>query len=263
MLESVVLGIVQGALEWLPVSSSAATLLVASNLLDMDYARAYTLSLFLHISTFTAPLLVFARYISSHLRQIIPLITVSTLASIIVGAPLALLFGEFSSSQGGAPLNIVVGLMLLLTSLALRLQTTMRKSRCTDEFSLGAKGFLLVGLVQGLAALPGLSRSALTIAALTALGACPSAAVRASYIMSVPVTAAAGLGTLVMDGAIGGIVSLNEAVVAMVVGLVTGVASIGFMMKIASIVGGRIYLLVLLIGAVSLAWGMLLLFAGG
>ena len=57
MQESIILGIIQGIVEWLPVSSEGILVLVQTNFLDIELAEAVRFALFLHLGTFLAALL--------------------------------------------------------------------------------------------------------------------------------------------------------------------------------------------------------------
>lgn len=262
LLDALALGVIQGLLEWLPVSSSAATLLFATNALGMEPALAYSYSLFLHISTFLAPILVFWGYIRRKLRVLAPLITVSTLASMVTAGPLYLVLNDLLASLSAPLVNVLVGTALLATAFVLK-RGGGEAGVCRSVEELGAKRFFLAGLVQGLAVVPGLSRSGVTMAALSLLGACPAESVRGSFVMSIPVTGMAGVATMIFDGALTGGVGLGgDVLTAVLGGLLAGVVSIGFMMGVAGRLGSRLYLLVLLVGLASLASGLLLAVVG-
>ena len=196
---AVALGLVQGATEFLPVSSSGH-LVVMSMLWDAP-TPSLALMVLLHAATLLSTLLVFGRDIGSivlcaarGLRSPSLLrdsdegrfmlgLGAATLATAVVGLTLEPWVQQWSS------LRWLVGLCFLGSAVALVM--TRRHHGLGDHLSLRAA--VLVGAAQGLAALPGLSRSGVTMAVAMWLGLNPAAAFRYSFLLSVPVIAGASV----------------------------------------------------------------------
>jgi undecaprenyl-diphosphatase len=199
---TLVLGVVQGVTEFLPVSSSGHLALLqtffessagsAKNLLAFD--------LFLHCATALAVLIFFRKDVMTLLRQWCGgflsrkgrdaegwrygwLVLAGTTVTALVALPLEKMVETAMSSYlaVGAGLLVTAGL-LCVVPLAPERQ---------KEISL--LGVLLVGLAQGLAVFPGVSRSGATIAAALFLGLNASEAFRLSFLMSIPAILGASL----------------------------------------------------------------------
>ncbi len=203
-LAAILLGIIQGLTEFLPVSSSGH-LAIAEHVFGFG-PRLYLTAL-LHMGTLAAVLLVFREDLGSMVRDsffalretlcgrsVTPwrdrrgarltwLVLLATVPTGIIG------LGLESAWQGLAANVALVCVMLLVT--AVLLWITRTHSDGGDELT--AKTALLLGVVQGLAVMPGISRSGSTIALALLLGLSRREAGRFSFLMSVPAVAGAGL----------------------------------------------------------------------
>jgi undecaprenyl-diphosphatase len=206
--QAAVLGIVQGATEFLPISSSAH-LIVLPWLFDWpEPGLAFNVAL--HLGTLSAVLAYFWRDLIQIGRAwfagLIRLRPLEESASrlgwaVIIGSVPAGLAGfflngvidHFFHSGGGGDTAIVFTSLLLIVLgfvlwLAERYGTRRRSLR-----ELGLRDGLVVGLAQALALLPGVSRSGSTITASLFLGFARPAAARFSFILGIPAIAGAGL----------------------------------------------------------------------
>ncbi len=222
MLEALASGLLQGLLEWLPVSSSGQVSLILMGLLGVTPDYAYRFSLFLHLGTAFSALVWFRDRLLEALRggEVLGFLVYSYVASMVVGGPVYLVASGLAVDR----LTLIIGVLLVVTGLLLE---TSRKGG-------GAGGVprpldaVLVGVAQGFAVLPGLSRSAVTIAVLALRGYRPEVAVEYSFIASIPVTLTAGL-----YEALGGVGGGLEGVVASAAAFAAGLVSIGFMVGLA------------------------------
>lgn len=184
------LAVVQGIGEFLPISSSGhvvilADLLSGGNPESMDVGEV---NIVLHVGTLLSILVFYARRISDLLlreRRLLGPIVVGTLPAVCVG----LIVKRFapgileSTSLAGAML-VVTGLMLIWAS---------RQGRgAADYRSLGYKQALLIGISQAAAILPGLSRSGATISAGLRLKLAPPDAATFSFLLAIPIIAGGG-----------------------------------------------------------------------
>jgi undecaprenyl-diphosphatase len=230
IFHAIVLGIVQGLAEFLPISSSGHLLLVPwlfgwDDLADAGVKKAFDVSL--HIGTLVAVVAYFRRdlviYVREGLRLVVSrqrptspegrlawLLVVSALPAAAVGA----LFEETIDEVLGTPALIAVSLIVF--GLVLAWADRRTGTRTIEEYR--GKDALLVGAAQALALNPGTSRSGITITAARTFGFSRDAAARISFLMSIPVTTGAvvfKMTKLLIDGI------PADLRVPMVVGIVT------------------------------------------
>jgi undecaprenyl-diphosphatase len=200
LLEAVFLGVVQGLTEFLPVSSSGH-LLLSQYFLGMDQERfGLSFDAAIHTGTvlavvwyFWADLLAMARAFLRSLPRpnfadvevrMAYLILVATVPAAIIG----FLFEDFFATQVRSPWVVVFNLVFV-GALFLVAEAVGRKTESASK--LGPFGAFGVGLAQAAALVPGVSRSGATITCGLFLGLRREEAARFSFLMSVPVTAAA------------------------------------------------------------------------
>jgi len=191
----VVSGIAQGVFEWLPVSSKTI-LLMMFYWLGASPAQAYVIGLFLNGSTAAAAALYFRKDLieaikelgepGSHGRRLLVFLTASTLVTGTIAVPLAYLTTEIFTALRKLSM-ILIGVMFCALTAILWIEERLGK-RDAAVRSLRLRDGILAGLAQGFSALPGMSRSGLTIFALLALGYKPPEAIKLSFLMSVPAT---------------------------------------------------------------------------
>ena len=199
-LEAIVLGIVQGIAEWIPISSEGLTTLIAVNLLKgSTLNELITVSLYLHLGTFFAALIYFRKdvvYLTKQLFQykksdpetknLINFYVVATLISGCLG--LLILKGItgleslIALSQGA--ILITLGIFLVFTGL---FQVWRKYEGERDSTDLKLSDGIIVGIAQGLAVVPGLSRSGLTVSALLLRKFKDTQALKLSFILSLPI----------------------------------------------------------------------------
>ena len=235
MVEGVVLGLLQGTFEWLPVSSQGVIVAVHSLVFDGEIAEGIGYSLWLHIGTVPAVLVAFrtetAQIVGEVLTRptrpsrLLAFLLVSTVVSGIVGLPLLLLLTDLSESAGSAAM-VVVGVALLVTG---ALQVARKDSGVRDRDNLEVKDGLQAGVSQGLAVIPGLSRSGATVAALLWRGVDRREALVLSFLMSAPASvAAAAYVALTGEFAV-----TAEALVGAAVAFCTGLLAIKLLVAVA------------------------------
>jgi len=189
-------GLLQGVTEWLPVSSSGQVVILLENL-GADADDALALAFFLHFGT----LLAVVMRLRGDVRQVLgdlgrwrtdPMVRfllVATLVSLPVGFILVqTLEAAVEGSLSGVLLTVLVGALLVLTGFVLRAAKGRLGERRVGD--LGDGDAAVLGLVQGVAALPGISRSGMTVSALLIDRVDADEALRLSFLMSIPVTIA-------------------------------------------------------------------------
>jgi undecaprenyl-diphosphatase len=200
LLEAIFLGVLQGLTEFLPISSSGH-LLLAQYFLGVDQARfRLPFDAAIHTGTVLAVISFFWRdlfrvahaFLRSLPRpdfsdpevRLAYLILVSTLPAALTG----FFFEDFFATEVRSPWVVVFNLVLVGV-LFLVAEATGRKDR--EAAKLGPAGALAVGVAQASALVPGISRSGATITLGLFVGLRRDEAARFSFLMSVPITAAA------------------------------------------------------------------------
>ena len=202
-IEAIVLGTIQGLTEFLPVSSSGH-LVLFQNLFGMQEPELL-FDICLHVGTLAAVLIVFYREIFEILAALVQfpgrlksagglrnllagdesirmalLIVVGSIPTAIIG----LLFKEITDQLFGS--LTIVGCMLLVTGTLLWLTRRIRSPKGRPVARTTLRDALMIGIVQGLAILPGISRSGSTISTALFLGVDRKVAGRYSFLLSIP-----------------------------------------------------------------------------
>ncbi len=181
MWEQFLLGALQGIFEWLPISSQGIVT-VFSSFAEIEM-NAINFSLFLHAGTMLAVLIFFRKdWINLILLRDKELLRFFIIASIISLSLGFVLYKTIGDVVLGSGLLFLVGFGLLLTS-------WFQKNNIRLNMSKDAN-YIIVGLLQGLSAIPGVSRSGSTIFGLSLKESDPSEILKRSYIISLPAVAA-------------------------------------------------------------------------
>lgn len=202
MFEAIILGIVQGVAEWLPVSSEGLIFLIKTNFFSGSaIAETLKLALFLHLGTFLAALVYFRREVVEILKtlfqyrkaeekdkKILNFLIVSTLISSMFGLGLYSLADQLETTQIGARIiTLIIGILLLFTAY-LQFRTKKQENiKLKGYRNLNYKDGIILGFTQAAAAFPGLSRSGLTVSALLLRKFQEDKALRLSFLMSLPI----------------------------------------------------------------------------
>jgi undecaprenyl-diphosphatase len=199
-LQALLLGVVQGLTEFLPISSSGHLILVPW-LLDFHYLEQHpnfnkSFDVALHAGTLVAVLVYFRVELLAYLRGFVRsvrarrvdtedermawLIAIATVPAAAIGA-----VGEGTiEDKLGQPWQIAI--LLGVFGIVLWLADRLPERR--DMAGLGWRGALTIGFAQAVALAPGTSRSGITITAARALGLTRSAAARFSFLLLAPIT---------------------------------------------------------------------------
>jgi len=192
MIHYILLGIVQGLTEFLPVSSSAH-LVLFERFLGFD-PPGVLLEAALHLGTLGAVLLLFRRDLIRLVRGVFHRGNERReVGRLIVGTIPIVLFGLLFQSRIEAAFTsfLVIGSCLLVTGAILFLAD--RAGRRAKRHEVRLFDSIFIGLSQALALLPGISRSGSTIATGMALGIRGAEAARFSFLLSIPAILGAGL----------------------------------------------------------------------
>lgn len=190
-LQAIFLGIVQGLTEFLPVSSSGH-LVIFQHIFGVEEGPL-TFDVLVHLGTLVAVIIAFWDDVVAILRKpfsrMTYLIIIGCIPAALMGFYLEPLFTKAFESL------LVVGIGLLITGFILKISDTV--SRRTIVFKeleeTTTWNALFIGLLQGIAIIPGISRSGSTIAGGLLAGLDREWAARYSFLLSIPVILGAGL----------------------------------------------------------------------
>ncbi|MCV6590252.1 MAG: undecaprenyl-diphosphate phosphatase [Marinobacterium sp.] len=197
-LQVVVLALIQGLTEFLPISSSAHLILPSQLLGWPDQGLAFDVGV--HVGSLLAVMLYFRHEIVSLLtgwlnslrgRQsaegtLAWLVILATIPAVVLGVMLSDIIKEY-----GRSILVIAGTTLIFG--ALLWWADSRRTEARQLEGIGWKDAMIIGLSQAVAMIPGTSRSGITITAALMLGFSRQAAARFSFLMSIPVIAGAGL----------------------------------------------------------------------
>ena len=211
LVEAIILGIIQGLTEFLPVSSSGHLVLL-QQLFGLKEAELF-FDVCVHLGTLVAVMIVFRQEIKNIILALLRLGALagrkdrllSTVAAdpelkmallIVIGtiptAVLGLLFNRIADRLFSSA--FMVGVMLMVTGLLLWItRRTTPNNHPPGVDRLTAKNAILIGIMQGLAIIPGISRSGSTISIGLLLGVNRELAARYSFLLSIPAIVGAGL----------------------------------------------------------------------
>jgi undecaprenyl-diphosphatase len=237
-LQAIVLGIVQGLTEFLPISSTAHLRLVPAFAGWDDPGTAFTAVV--QLGTMAAVLVYFRRDLwniaTAWLRSLRDPAARGTLDArlgwfLIVGTiPISILGLAFKSKiETDARQLVLIGIALIVLGVILEIAEKVgRKER--DVESLTMRDGILIGCAQACALVPGVSRSGSTITAGLFLGLTRAAAARYSFLLSVPAVVLSGLFEL-KDVGSGGGAGPVPTIVATLFAFIVGYASIAWFLK--------------------------------
>jgi undecaprenyl-diphosphatase len=244
VLQALVMGVVQGLTEFLPVSSSGH-LIIVPFLFGWDdaFLNSLEFSVMLHLGTLVALLVYFRadwlRLVPAGLaavrdrsfhddedRRLAWLLIASTIPAALIG----LLFGDVIESTfrsvGLVAVTLVVGGLIILFA-----DRFGAKSRGVEDVTFPiAVG---IGAAQALALIPGISRSGISISAARMVGMDRESAARFAFLMATPITAGAGLfeARKLLSGETGLQFDALPLIVGMIAALVSGLIAIRFMLS--------------------------------
>lgn len=240
---AILLGLVQGVTEFLPVSSSGH-LSIINNLFKISNIQDGHLvfDVLLHLATLISILIVYWSDIVQMFYEVLAFVNIGPLADqqrtrypaarlflmiVFASLPLFLILPVHDMVETLYYKNVFIGVALILTGCVLYVSDRMSPGKKTER-SMTILDALIIGLCQCVATIPGLSRSGVTITAGIATGLRRDFALKFSFLMSLPAVFGANILSLVDAVEAGGTDWHNVPayLVGMVVALVSGVASI-------------------------------------
>ena len=211
LIKAIIMGIVQGVAEFLPISSSGH-LAIFKQLLNIETDTGIMFDIMLHFGTLVAIFIVFfkdirqliiggfsiigrffyniyafifrhgkgyKKIIANEYDRFVMLIIVSTIPTGIIGVLIKDYVEKASENL------LIVGICLIITAVLLKIADKTREGKITAADATYKKAGL-IGIAQGIATMPGISRSGTTITACLRCGFTKDFAVRYSFIMSIP-----------------------------------------------------------------------------
>lgn len=235
IFESIILGIVQGLTEFLPVSSSGHLEIVKAIFGDTVVGQeSLLMTVVLHAATALSTIVVFRKDIAEIIIGIFRWqwneelrFAVKIFISMVPAGIAGVFFEEELSSLFGGNLTLV-GIMLLVTGLLLFVADKAQ----TTQKGVGFMHSFIIGISQAIAILPGISRSGATISTSVLLGVDRAKAARFSFLMVVPII----LGKMLLDIFSGDLAATEMGLIPLSIGFIAaftaGVLACVWMIKL-------------------------------
>lgn len=183
ILTALILGILQGLTEFLPISSSGH-LLLAENIFGLKNGDMF-FNVLLHFASLIAIVIVFWKDIVCILKD--PFgnkmknIIIATIPTVVIALVVKFLFDDYH-------LSVFLGHGFFISSILILLTTLLNRKRYNTELiDINKKRSFIIGIVQGIAVLPGISRSGSTICAGLLQGVDREECAKFSFLISIPV----------------------------------------------------------------------------
>ncbi|MFX0017561.1 MAG: undecaprenyl-diphosphate phosphatase [Promethearchaeota archaeon] len=253
MWEFIIIAILQGLFEWLPISSSGQVMILSLGFLNILKAEAFSLSIWLHLGTTFAVIIKFRKDYINIVKSFIPnkfnsnkldikkrnWLIFGTIGTAITALPLYFLFkiiviGEFTEIQGDI-LTLIISALLIITGIVLLkikkiygakiIDNTQDKDIMKDSF--------IAGLFQGCAILPGISRSGFTVSTILFEKYESEHALKLGFLMSVPVAIASIIVDIIFGSSVFGILDPLTIVIITIVSFVIGYLSMELLLRVS------------------------------
>ncbi len=259
LLQSVLMGIIQGLSEFLPISSSAH-LVFTSNFYKVfkgieivqESNQEVFLDIMLHLGTLIAVLIYFRKEILQIIKALINGIKTKDFHSRDCKIGLYIILGTIITIGIAFPLcpiaeklvfcPEIVGCLLILTGCILLLSEFLSKRQVAKK-DIGLLSSIIIGCAQGLASLPGFSRSGLTIAAGLFSGCDRTTAAKYSFLLSIPIIFGASMVYPLIKIDMNEIITYNHTAILLgtIVSTIVGYLCIKYFMQFLSKFSLRIF----------------------
>ena len=236
--QAVILGIVEGITEWLPISSTGHMILV-NEFMGIDKGDFFDSQIFLYVIQLGAILAIATLYFNK-LNPFAPSKSAQEKANtwhmwfkvIVACVPAAILGLLFNDAMDSISTPVVVSIMLIVYGIAfIVVKNKNSETAITDMKDMTYKTALIIGLFQVLSIIPGTSRSGSTIIGATLIGCSRSLAAEFSFFLAIPVMFGVSFLKIVANDYV---MTNNEwilLIVAMVVAYVVSLLAVKFLMN--------------------------------
>jgi len=233
--ESIILGIVQGLTEFLPISSSGH-LEISKAILGNDFSNKESLlfTIVLHFATALSTIVFFRKDITEIILGLFDKknkesskFSISIIISMIPAVIIGLFFEETINSFFNGNL-LLVAVMLYVTSVLLYLSDVIK----LDKKEISYKNSFIIGLAQAIAILPGISRSGATIATAVVIGIDREKAARFSFIMVIPLIFGSMAKSIIDNGIIFENFNLLSVLLGFISAFITGLLACKWMISL-------------------------------
>jgi len=255
MIEYIIIAILQGLFEWLPISSSGQVMIFSTTLFNISPEEAFSLAIFLHLGTALAVIFKFRVDFISIFKSFMPKVNnideidikkrnwliYATIGTAITAIPLYFLFKvliitRFTAFQGDVITLVISGLLIITGVILLKAKKAFGDNAITDiSKDQIIKDSFLSGLTQGVSILPGISRSGVTVSTIIYEKYNQENALKLSFLMSVPVVfASIGVDIIFGEGSVFGTLDILTIFLITLISFVVGYFSIEILLKIAN-----------------------------
>jgi undecaprenyl-diphosphatase len=250
MIEYIILAIIQGLLEWLPVSSSGQVMIVSMNVFGLTPEKAFSLAIWLHLGTTFAVIFKFRKDFINIFKSFLPnkftvekedenkrnWLIIATIGTAFTALPLYFIFKEaLLPIQGDIITLMIAGLLIATGIILLKTRKDFGNNSIKDasEDDIYKDGFI-AGLIQGVAILPGISRSGITTSAILLEDYEQDSALKLCFLMSVPVALASiAVDILFGNGSVIGTLDFITIGVVTIVSFIVGYLTIELLIRLA------------------------------
>ncbi|MGV9169940.1 MAG: undecaprenyl-diphosphate phosphatase [Promethearchaeia archaeon] len=252
-----VVALLQGLVEWLPISSEGQTMLFVYNFATFPAESLLTLIVWLHLGTACAVLVRYPREILSIItvqdKNLFKLLLVATGCTAVTAIPLYILLKSSLSTFHGETLNTMIGMLLVFTAIILYLPTRNGTENVTTRAT-SIKNAAVAGLIQGFAVLPGLSRSGLTISSLLMQRVDKEAAMKLSFLMSVPAVLGIFVIEMITSASLPPQMTPIDLAITEIIVFIVGLASMESLLRLTKRI--KFWKLCLVLGVIAIAFGL-------
>ncbi|MFX1376798.1 MAG: undecaprenyl-diphosphate phosphatase [Promethearchaeota archaeon] len=253
MIEYIIIALIQGIFEWLPISSSGQVMIISTNFFDISTEEAFSLAIWLHFGTTIAVLLKFRGDFYRILRSVFQKansvdnnyikrrnwIIYATIGTGITALPLYFIFkiiflDAFEAIQGDIITLFISGLLILTGLIIIKTRKIYGNNKISDVSKKKIqKDSTLSGLVQGFSILPGISRSGVTVSAILLEKYEHNDALRLSFLISVPVVIASIFVDIIFgEGSIFGTLDLITIIMVTIISFLIGYLTIELLLRL-------------------------------
>jgi len=254
MIEYIIIAILQGLFEWLPISSSGQVMIISINLFGIPPSEAFSLAIWLHLGTMCAVLIKYrtdyyliirSLFIKDEDMQKVTTIKrnwliIATIGTAITAIPLYFIFklfleNFFTATQGDITTLIIAGLLIITGVLIISTKKfSGKKEITTTSEKFFNNNSLVSGLAQGISVLPGVSRSGVTVSSILMQNYKQDDALKLSFLISVPaVIGSIFVDIIFSDGSVFGTLDLFTILLTTVISFIVGYLTIEVLLKVA------------------------------